>query len=144
MSTLIILSEVSYKDLNLKDPDTGLPLKELLSAAQYRLKDGRWIVVPKGYKTDLASIPKVFRWIIRGDESWLKRAAIAHDWLYTNEGFLVYSRKECDQIFRDILEEELRLTPRWNNHFKRALIPIMYFALRVGGDAAWEKEGLQV
>lgn len=62
------------------------------------------IVVPKGFKTDYASVPRVFRNIIN---SYGKhgRAAVIHDWLYSKECPLNLPRKEADRIFLEIMEE---------------------------------------
>jgi hypothetical protein len=71
----------------------------------YDRHSGKYILVAKGYKTDLASVPFFVRPIIATYGSW-NRAAIVHDSLYENKGVLpcgkVLSRKECDRIFFDI------------------------------------------
>lgn len=62
------------------------------------------IVVPKGFKTDYASIPRLFRNIIN---SYGKhgRAAVVHDWLYSKECYINCTRKQADVIFLEIMEE---------------------------------------
>ena len=62
------------------------------------------IVVPKGFKTDYASVPRVFRNIIN---SYGKhgRAAVIHDWLYSKECPINLTREEADKIFLEIMEE---------------------------------------
>ena len=58
-----------------------------------------------GFKTDGASIPKVFQWFL---PSWDKEnemynlAPTIHDALYANKGFLIFDREQCDDILRGI------------------------------------------
>lgn len=41
------------------------------------------IIIPKGFQTDLASIPKCLQWFIgTSDENDFRVAALVHDWLY--------------------------------------------------------------
>ena len=96
------------------------------------------ITVPKGFKTDGASVPRFFMAITgferRGyhDPAWL-----IHDWLYENKGVITHpvtgrtirlSRKECDEIFFNILKE-LNIMD-W--HCKLA-----YTGVRAGGFIGW-------
>ena len=62
------------------------------------------IVVPKGFKTDYASVPRIFRNIIN---SYGKhgRAAVVHDWLYSSQCKIDITRAETDKIFLEIMEE---------------------------------------
>lgn len=74
-------------------------------------------IVPKGTKTDFASVPRGFRWLISRVGKYGK-AAVLHDYLCGLEGF---PRKEADQIF---LEAMKALGVGW---FKRRT---MYFGVR--------------
>jgi hypothetical protein len=62
------------------------------------------IVVPKGFKTDYASVPRIFRNIIN---SYGKhgRGAVVHDWLYSNQCKIDITREEADKIFLEIMKE---------------------------------------
>ena len=66
------------------------------------------ITLKKGYKCDGLSVPKAFRWFL---PSWDKNnstynlAGAIHDALYTMEGFGIYKREQCDDIFRGILRD---------------------------------------
>jgi hypothetical protein len=54
------------------------------------------VVVPKGFETDFASVPRVFWTIIPPDGKYTK-AAVVHDYLYNKRGKLEstkYSRKQ--------------------------------------------------
>nr|DAJ24678.1 MAG TPA: Protein of unknown function (DUF1353) [Caudoviricetes sp.] len=62
------------------------------------------IVVPKGFKTDYASVPRIFRNIIN---SYSKhgRGAVVHDWLYSSQCKTDITREEADKIFLEIMAE---------------------------------------
>lgn len=90
------------------------------------------VMVPKGFVTDLASIPRVLRLLIQvnGRHS---DAAIIHDWLYYKKGnvcFWTFSRKECDDIFYQAMLESG--VPKWKAR-------TMWSGVRVGGWLAWRK-----
>lgn len=78
------------------------------------------IIVPKGFRTDLASIPFVFRWLLN-QNGGSRRPAVVHDWLYRNH---IMSRKEADALFlRALKYEEVNRVGAW-----------LYWAgVRVGG-----------
>jgi len=67
---------------------------------------GYTITVPKGFETDLASVPPIFSAIISSFGNFNK-SSILHDFLYENKGVLVdgtvLSRQECDRIFFDVM-----------------------------------------
>ncbi len=98
------------------------------------------ITVPKGFPTDLASIPR-WGWIVLPpDGPWVK-AAVVHDFLYTTQGTGSwktqpkgisrshdYTREEADWILRDALEN------RGVSTFWRYII---WAAVRFGGGGAW-------
>ena len=89
-------------------------------------KGGDTIVVPAGFITDGASIPR-FAWSIIGGPMSGKyvAAAILHDWLYHIQTF---SRKKSDLIFLKAMAV-LGVT-----RLKRKTI---YWAVRIGGRWAW-------
>lgn len=62
------------------------------------------IKVPKGFKTDYASVPKIFRNIINCSGKH-GRAAVVHDWLYSSKCTLGVTREEADEIFLEIMTE---------------------------------------
>ena len=77
-------------------------------------KAGHQITVPAGYKFDLASVPRIFWFSIAPFELSLA-APLIHDFLYDHIGDppagsitppKIYSRKEADEIFREIMEKE--------------------------------------
>lgn len=58
--------------------------------------------VPAGFITDLASIPRVFRWLLE-QNGGSRRAAVLHDYLYRTH---VTSRAQADELFSKALKAE--------------------------------------
>lgn len=82
----------------------GLDEAELVAALKYTYKDGRTFIVPAGFKTDFASIPRIL-WNIIAPIGKHTLAAVLHDYLYTKGWELGISRKEADKIFYDAMIE---------------------------------------
>jgi len=86
--------------------------------------------VPKGFVTDLASVPKAVPGVVRLwmptalESAW---AAILHDWLYATGAV---SRGEADRLFRVALRT-------FGNSKVGAWI--MWLGVRAGGWFAWRK-----
>lgn len=76
---------------------------ERLNATNWKLTSGYkyiddqhgLIIVPTGFITDFASIPK-FMWSIAGAPSEYAPSATIHDYLCRNK---IFARKECDKVF---------------------------------------------
>ena len=108
-------------------------------AEAYEFRDGgNLITVPEGFRFDLASIPRVFWWLISPFELSVA-APLVHDFLYAYDGDppagsieppRVYTRKEADQLFLRIMEIEG--VPGWRR------IPA-YWAVRGFGWIGWRK-----
>ena len=64
---------------------------------------GRTVTVPTGYVTDLASVPRLFRFIVPVANAKNRRAAVVHDYLCTHPDGLVKDQKQADQVFREAL-----------------------------------------
>ena len=95
------------------------------SDIEYTANMGDWsetILVPEGFVTDGASIPRIF-WRLIGSpfQPRYMRAALVHDFLYKN-GLL--TRRKADDIFRAFLLAD---------EVGRVLASVMWIALRVGG-----------
>ena len=98
----------------------------LLKPMKYQVADtGHVIIVPKGFVTDLASIPRGFC-IYMGRLESHGRAAIVHDYLYWSQ---VSSREQADKLLLLAMEESCVGKP------KRTSI---YAGVRLGGKSAWE------
>lgn len=98
----------------------------LLDELGYTALDGRQIIVPRRFITDLASIPQLAQAVFAiDDESRLP--AIVHDLLYCSKQF---SRAEADALFLEMLTRAgVGLAKR----------QAMYAAVRVGGWSYWNR-----
>jgi hypothetical protein len=82
------------------------------------------IEVDVGYKSDFASIPKIF-WSILSPIDTYAKAAILHDWLYFKG---IYTRRKSDRIFNEAMM--VLRTKKW----KRITL---YFFVRAFGWYRW-------
>lgn len=109
---------------------------------EYRTGDGdELIVVPPGFVTDLASVPRFVWSFYPPDGPWAK-AAIIHDFLYFSRGTGVwhdevgitrerpYSRKEADDILKEAMAD--RKVGRWEQF-------VIWASVRLGGAGGWGK-----
>jgi len=110
----------------------GIPYKHIVLeweiCKEFSYQDdklGIKVTVPKGAKTDFASIPRIF-WPILPPVGRYSRAAVVHDYLYRHG---LFTRKECDLVFLHAMEE-LNVV-KW----KRI---IMYKAVRLFGKSAYK------
>lgn len=97
---------------------------------RYRTLSGKLIDIPKGFITDLASIPKMFRNIFNTYGKNYTRAAVIHDYLYAQGYKMGINRKQADEIFLEIMKE------RGVSIFKRQA---MYRAVRLFGASHYRK-----
>lgn len=97
------------------------------------------IIVPQGFRTDFASIPKLIRAFIN-PVGKIKPAALVHDYLYNLRGVYAdpangnirkYSRKESDGIFLQIMKA---VNMPWLERHSA------YRGVRLGGWAFWNKK----
>lgn len=104
-----------------KRDDSGAILREELIYRSDHL--GFEIIVPRGFDTDFASVP---RWIpmayalFGGCAKW---AAVIHDFLY-RECPLCVSRDDADQVLLEAME--VQGVPKWKRN-------IIWAGVRVGG-----------
>lgn len=82
------------------------------------------IVIPRGFVTDLASIPRVL-YVAIPVNGRHRRAAILHDWLYEKQPM---DREQCDQLFLEAMED---CGVGW------LLRQAMYAGVRIGGWLPW-------
>jgi hypothetical protein len=90
-------------------------------------KTGLHIIVPIGFSTDFASIPRVMWRVIFPTDDIIAKAAVIHDFLYRTPTFPI-SRLEADNI----LIEGMELLGA--GLFKRRLV---HAGVRVGGGKAY-------
>lgn len=72
---------------------------ELKAPLIWQLRGGNQLIVPAGFITDLASIPRIFQNLL-SVTGRSRRAAVAHDWLYCSH---LIPRKEADQFLKEAL-----------------------------------------
>ena len=99
----------------------------VLRPLQYRLADRRLIVVPIGYVTDLASVPRIAWRIVPRDYAPARSPAVVHDYIYTNLTHR-FTKTEADRIFYDALLEQ---------GAPKLLAWLMWCAVRIGGRGNW-------
>ena len=79
-------------------------------------------VVPAGFETDFASVPRVFVWLLPRSGRYTK-AAILHDWLSARVREGTFDRADADGLFRRSMRElGVPFVRRW----------LMWAAVRVG------------
>lgn len=87
------------------------------------------VVIPEGFVTDLASIPRIFTPLIpiAGRH---RLAGILHDYMYATGGcYGLFSRETCDIVFLEAMEH---LGVKW---FRRK---IMYLTVRMFGGSSFK------
>lgn len=85
-------------------------------------EDSLTLRIPKGFITDLASIPKL-PIIFMMFEGKARRSAIVHDYLYE----LQYPKKWCDDVFYAAMDNEVSDRDQY----------AMWLAVHLGGQSAW-------
>lgn len=97
--------------------------------------DGYDFVVPKGFITDFASVPRAFESVVPNDNPHILRPAIVHDWLYQSQGqpdgfALWLTRKESDEVLREGMRVcGASCAMRW----------LVYAAVRAAGGMVWQR-----
>lgn len=116
-------------ELEIKPVDGERMLWELLAPFRYWVEElhyGLVIEMPKGARTDFASIPRIL-WNILPPWGRYGKACVIHDWLYQS-GEL--TRKRSDEI----LLEAMKVLAVGN-----AARYAIYWGVRIGGWVAWNK-----
>ena len=120
--------------LLVEDNDNGIRMT--LRGAMVYHSDllGDDVKVPCGFTTDFASIPRPL-WAVIPQHGKYDRAAVVHDYLYQNGGYLknnvlvTVSRKTADDVFNEAMAVlGVRFTQRW----------VIYAGVRIGGHVAWD------
>lgn len=73
---------------------------EVVEPFLYKSEKGIYYSISRKTKTDFASVPRGFRWLISRVGKYGK-AAVLHDWLC---GHYKVSRKEADQLFLEAMK----------------------------------------
>lgn len=117
------------KNLILEElPITNTKVKwKLKEQVVYTLEDTQeQILVPKGFSTDLASIPRTL-WVFYAPFGKYSRAAVVHDYLYRTQ---TKTRKESDKIFYKAMKDDGVAT---------GIRHQVYLMVRLFGWFAWNK-----
>ncbi|MDH5178598.1 MAG: DUF1353 domain-containing protein [Gammaproteobacteria bacterium] len=84
------------------------------------------IVIPQGFVTDFASIPRIF-WTVFPRHGEYTTAAIVHDYLYWTQRC---TREQADDLFERAMQDaEVSTASRY----------AIYGAVRLGGGSAWDE-----
>jgi hypothetical protein len=104
---------------------------ELMESFTYTGKTDTF-VVPKGFTTDFASVPRVFVWLLPRYGRWTQ-AAILHDYLWHLARQKQFSKSDADGIFNRAMRElGVPYLRRW----------IMWAAVRwAAGPTSWFDKG---
>ena len=131
--TFVILRSFCYRSPS-TDPDEGVvylvPGEDFEPSAQGRL--GSRVVVPPetSGKTDLASVPSLFWWLIASYGNHT-RASLLHDALYVDKGEPPVPRRTADRLFLSALREP---GPQKGGAFRHWL---MWAAVSAFGTMRW-------
>jgi len=87
---------------------------------------GQTITVPAGTVTDLASVPRLLRWLVPAVGAWT-RGSVIHDWAYGDypQG---WSRADADAALYDLSRRD----GTWP-----VMAWLLWAGVRIGGWAAW-------
>ena len=108
----------------------GMDLFELSSRFTYITNLGDKIIVPRGFRTNFASIPSILRWYCDDSHWTIRPGSVIHDYLYSAESaHLGFTRKQADSV---LLESMLGLGMRTTQAF------VIYFTLRFFGAGHYE------
>jgi len=120
------LNNLQYEEIGACN---GSTIYRLLEDLVFQCEDGRQIVIPKGFQTDLASVPRVpIVFMLWGDRA--HREAVLHDYLYRTNSVPLVARSEADNYFK--LAMISRDQP-WRIYYP------MYLGVRAGGWSAYHK-----
>ncbi len=121
----------------------GRPIWELLSDLVYEsAKYGR-IVVPKGFCTNFASVPRLpVIFLVAGDIA--HEMAALHDWLYTVHTIdgKPITRADADAIFLEAMGAETTIKAPYDKKVPALLSKLMYQAVHIAGQSSWDADTL--
>lgn len=104
---------------------------KLVANLKYQTHDGELIIVPKGFITNFASVPRIpLAFLLAGDVA--DAPSVIHDYLYSRKVAAThyYTRADADRIFREAMEDDgIWLWRRW----------LMWTGVRIGGCFCYRK-----
>lgn len=103
----------------------GRPVYKLTEPLTYVCEDGTEITIPKGFESDMASVPRLpLVWLWFGDRA--HRSACLHDYLYRRDAVPQVTRAVADGVFREAMIS--------TGHTWKVYWP-MWLGVRIGGAA---------
>jgi hypothetical protein len=121
-----------FGDLDTRLVDEFDEIHQLLAPFTfYSAKHALLIVVPEGFLTDFASVPRLpLAYLTMGGRG--KRAAVIHDWMY--QCAPRWSRDLCDEVFAEALRASGYTAP---------VVWAMYQGVRVGGQSRYLEDPIE-
>ena len=68
------------------------------------LSNGDVLLITKGYRTNLHSVPLVFRWLFKRYDDKDIIAALAHDYLLDTAPWHRYDRRSIDNVYKALMD----------------------------------------
>lgn len=133
MSSFYIVNTTNSNDKWLNTSDSHVLQKNITAVICDEYNNYYHIVLDKGYRCDGLSVPKVFRWYLPSwdkDNQLYNLSGSVHDALYTLKGANMFTREECDDIFRGLLRDS-------GISRAKAGLADMAVGLFAGGDSHW-------
>ena len=90
-------NKMSVSILFTKNAKKRILLEDLL----IKTSKGQFII-PAGFETDLASIPRIFRWVVSPTDWFILVPAIFHDWVLREK---LFTRKTADYLFLEKMRD---------------------------------------
>ena len=69
----------------------------------YQTQAGNILVVPAGFETNFASVPRLLWPILPLSDAVYDKAAVLHDYAVSHRHLIGYSRMDCHRLFREVL-----------------------------------------
>ena len=108
MSSFYIVSTTNTNDKWESNGDSYILQKRIRTVIRDEYNNQYQIILDKGYRCDGLSVPKMFRWYLPSwdkDNQLYNLAGAIHDALYTLKGANLFTREECDDVFRGLLRD---------------------------------------
>lgn len=107
----------------------GRAIYRLLDDLVYQRDNEHLIIIPKGFQTDFASVPRVpIVFMLYGDRA--HHESTLHDYLYRTNSIPIVTRAEADNYFKEAM---ISRGKSWGIYYP------MYLGVRLGGGSAYHK-----
>ena len=133
MSSFYLVNTTNSNDKWLNTSDSHVLQKNITNVICDEYNNYYQIILDKFYCCVCLSVPKIFRWYLPSwdkDNSAYNLAGAIHDALYTVKGANLFTREECDDVFRGLLRDS-------GISRAKAGLADMAVGLFAGGDKHW-------